>query len=318
LQAGQVTLDGGDVQIAPTTATLSITNVRRGITVAAGGGTIDTQSFPFTWAGPILGTGTLNKIGSATLRLSQGAGTPSPYPSTFTGTINVNGGMLQLDNGTAMGDTAAVVLANTSGVSFNITASETIGSLAGGGTTGGSLALGSSTLTTGGNNTSTSFAGGISGTGGVTKMGGGIWTLGGSNTYTGATTINAGTIKIAASNNLGSTSNSLVLNGGTLELASDMTMSRPLTVNAGGGAIRGTILPAISTAPARRPSTGTSASTARSASLRTGGAVSVTPGATVTVNAGRGVPPRRQRGGALGRRRSRQHRQRFDRARTRS
>src|SRR5204863_5158652 len=74
LQAGQITLDGGRWQAG---ANLSITNIRRGISVAAGGGTIDTQGFNFTWAGPLLGsvpTATLTKTGSGLLRLSQGAG----------------------------------------------------------------------------------------------------------------------------------------------------------------------------------------------------------------------------------------------------
>ena len=45
-----VTLDGGTFQIDSSTF---ISQANRGITVAAGGGAIDTQGFNFTWAGPI-------------------------------------------------------------------------------------------------------------------------------------------------------------------------------------------------------------------------------------------------------------------------
>ncbi len=70
---------------------------------------------------------------------------------------------------------------------------ETIGSLAGAGT----VLLGSGTLTTGANNTSTSFAGIISGSGGLTKIGTGTFTFSGLGTYTGDTTVNAGTLQLA-------------------------------------------------------------------------------------------------------------------------
>ena len=37
-------------------ATMNITNSRRGITVTSSGGTIDTQGFNLTWAGPMAST----------------------------------------------------------------------------------------------------------------------------------------------------------------------------------------------------------------------------------------------------------------------
>ena len=55
------------------------------------------------------------------------------------------------------------------------------------------------TLTTGGNNTSTTFSGVIqdgAGVTGLTKVGTGTFTLTGANTYTGGTTISAGTLQI--------------------------------------------------------------------------------------------------------------------------
>ena len=47
---GQITFDGGTLQLA---GTITVTSLQRGITIAAGGGTLDTQSFDFTWGGPV-------------------------------------------------------------------------------------------------------------------------------------------------------------------------------------------------------------------------------------------------------------------------
>jgi autotransporter-associated beta strand protein len=63
---------------------------------------------------------------------------------------------------------------------------QSISSLAG----AGSVTLGTATLTTGGNSSSTTFSGAISGTGGLTKIGAGTLTLSGVSSYTGATNIN--------------------------------------------------------------------------------------------------------------------------------
>ncbi|HEX4052694.1 MAG TPA: autotransporter-associated beta strand repeat-containing protein [Tepidisphaeraceae bacterium] len=73
---------------------------------------------------------------------------------------------------------------------------QTIGSLAG--VAGSSVLLGSGTLTTGGNNTSTTFAGSISGSGGLIKQGTGTMTLDGVNSYTGGTKVADATLVIGA------------------------------------------------------------------------------------------------------------------------
>ncbi len=95
----------------------------------------------------------------------------------------------------AISSGSAVTLANVAGATLNLNGfNDTISSLAGGGTTGGNVTLGSGTLTTG-NSTATTFSGIISGTGGLTKVGTGTFTVTGANTYTGATTISAGTLQ---------------------------------------------------------------------------------------------------------------------------
>jgi autotransporter-associated beta strand protein len=207
LKADQVTLDGGTWQMGNT---INVTNGRRGITVTSNGGTIDTQGFNFTWAGPMAGSSTtavLNKIGAGTLRF-----TGANSASTYKGVVNVNGGVLQLDNGNTMGDLASLDV-NAAGLTIN--GDETIGSLAGAAAGSATLA-GGITLTAGGNDATTNFAGVISGAGNLAKAGAGTMTLSGPNAYTGTTTVSAGTLALAAS--LTSSSSLTVATGATARL----------------------------------------------------------------------------------------------------
>ena len=144
-----------------------------------------------TISATISGTGGLIQSGPAQTTLS-GA-------NTYTGTTTINAGTLVASNagvaGTsgALGKDSAVTLANTAGAALQLNASLRVGSLAGGGATGGNVNLQGNTLTAGADNTSTSYAGAISGTNGaLTKIGTGTLTLSGINTYTGVTTIGSG------------------------------------------------------------------------------------------------------------------------------
>ncbi len=169
------------------------------------------------FSGVISGTGTsgLTKVGTGILTLS---GT-----NTYVGATAINAGTLRLANGAAIADTSAVTLANTAGVTLDLNdTNETIGSLAGGGATGGNVTLGAGTLTAGGNNTSTTYSGVISGTGGITKAGTGTLTLGGVNTYTGATTISAGTLALNATGTIAASSG--VANNGNFTIAAAKTI----------------------------------------------------------------------------------------------
>lgn len=137
----------------------------------------------------------LAKSGAGVLLIGAGI-----IPNTYTGATMVSQGTLRAGGaagGQAFGNLSAVTLATTPSTLLDLNGfSQTIGSLAGGGGTGGNVTLGTGTLTTGGNNSSTAFAGVINGSGGVVKAGTGTWTLSGGNGYTGATTINAGAITI--------------------------------------------------------------------------------------------------------------------------
>ena len=121
--------------------------------------------------------------------------------------------------GAAIADTSAVTLANVAGAILDLNGTnETIGSLAGGGGTGGNVTLGAGILTTGGDNSSGTFSGVMSGTGGLTKQGTGTFILSGANTYTGATTINAGTAQLGAADRIANTSAVTVAGGATFDL----------------------------------------------------------------------------------------------------
>jgi len=157
---------------------------------------IDTQAFASTINGAISGTGSLRKIGSGSLTL----GGTNTYSG---GTTNVAGGNLRVSGGAAVPDASAVTLDNAAGVGLELLASETVGSVAGGGATGGNINLNDKTLTLAAA-TATSFAGVISGTGGaMTKTGNSVFTLTGTNTYTGGTNLNAGSLNINNGSALG-------------------------------------------------------------------------------------------------------------------
>jgi len=188
--------------------------------------TINANTAAIALGGVVSGAFGLTKTGASTLTLS-GANTYTGATTVSVGTLKA--GVVSVANTSgAFGNNSAITLANTAGVILDITGFNTqIGSLTGGGATGGNVTLGAAILTVGGDNSSPgAFAGVISGTGGLTKIGTGTLTLSGTNTYTGVTTINAGTLSVGtignggAAGNLGQATNAaanLVLGGGSLQ-----------------------------------------------------------------------------------------------------
>jgi outer membrane autotransporter protein len=152
------------------------------------------QNFSGTYAGNISGTGSVARITSNTVTFT---GT-----NTYSGATLVSSGVLAV-SGTGIGDLSATTVA--SGAILQLAANETIGSLAGAGTLTGAF-----TLTAGGNNTSSTFSGPITGTG-ITKVGTGTLTLSGTGTPA----------KLAA-------------NGGTLTVSGTYTTAAPSTAASGG------------------------------------------------------------------------------------
>ena len=163
-----------------------------------------------TLIGAISGPGNLVKDGGGLLKFS---GTDA---NTFAGVTIVNRGKLELGKSGAvavpgpltcegLGPSSGVrlMLANQISDSGHVQLngstyldlngnSDTIGSIAG----TGSVLLGTGTLTTGGNNVSSTLAGSILGSGGITKTGTGTFSLTALNSYTGTTTVNGGTLLV--------------------------------------------------------------------------------------------------------------------------
>ena len=131
--------------------------------------------------------------------------------NAYTNSTTVTYSTLRAGSTTGFSPNSAFALWNTANVTLDLNGNnETIGSLAGGGATGGNVTLGAGTLSSGGNNASTTFAGiisGTTGTSGVIKQGSGIWNLTGANTYSGNTTISAGTLLVNGSISTGAVTN---------------------------------------------------------------------------------------------------------------
>jgi len=164
----------------------------------------------------------------------------------YTGRTTISAGTLRAGaaaGGRAFGQGSTVSIANTSGATLDLNNfSQTIGSLAGGGALGGNVTLGANaTLTTGSNNTSTTFGGIISGTGtsGLSKNGRGTLTLTGANTYSGATTIDRGTLVGTQNSGTPFGTGAVTMTLGTLSIAPSGSSSN--VVLTGGTAVAGTL-----------------------------------------------------------------------------
>ena len=134
----------------------------------------------------------------------------------YTGTTAVNGGTLKAGTTQAFGTNSAVTMANAADAILDLNNNNnSIGSLSGGGTTGGNVALGSAKLTVGGDNTSpAAYAGVISGTGSLAKTGSGNLVLSGLNTYSGGTTVDNGTLTLNTGGGSGAIRGTLTINSG--------------------------------------------------------------------------------------------------------
>jgi autotransporter-associated beta strand protein len=175
--------------------------------VTLGSGTLTTggDNSDTSLTGKISGTGGLAKNGTGTFTLS-GA-------NTYSGATTVNTGTLAAGAANSFSASSAFTVAPGAALALN-GFDQTIGSLAG----GGNVTLGAATLTTGGDNTSTTFSGDISGTGGLTKAGTGIFMLSNATSYSGATNVNGGTLQAGAQNVFAPASPITIGSGATLDL----------------------------------------------------------------------------------------------------
>ena len=122
------------------------------------------------------------------------------------GTIRVSGGTFGTTKRACSGSGTALVVDDTAGVGLQLNHNLTIGSISGGGASGGNMSLANGILTVGALGTTNTYSGIISGGGGIAKVGSGKLILDGVNTYSGKTDINLGVLEIPALSALGNTS----------------------------------------------------------------------------------------------------------------
>lgn len=189
-------------------------------------------------AGSITLSGNLS--GSVSLSNSSAGELVLSGNNSYTGSTNIFDGVVVASGGSAIPNTGAVSITDATGVLFKLNASETIGTLNGGGSNGGNVDLQSNTLSISGTGNST-YSGVISGTGGLAKSGAGTLTLNGANTFSGGFSMSAG---IAVAGNAAAfSSGSVVVNtGSTRFVVSDgLTLTNNITLNGGGASLRGLI-----------------------------------------------------------------------------
>ncbi|WP_213775998.1 autotransporter domain-containing protein, partial [Bradyrhizobium sp. dw_78] len=175
---GGTAISGGTLQVGNGGTSGSIVG-----DVADNGTLAFNRSNASAFTGAISGTGGVTKLGAGVLTLS-GSG-------TYAGATLVNAGTFQAGAANVFSPGSAFTIA--SGATLNLAGFDnSIGSLAG----SGGVTLGSATLASGNDGTSTTFSGAIGGTGGLTKTGGGALSLTGASTYTGPTNINAGVLDV--------------------------------------------------------------------------------------------------------------------------
>ncbi len=161
---------------------------------------------------------------------------------------------------------------------------QTVGSLAG---ATGSSVINPISFTAGGDGTSTTFSGVISGAGSFTKTGNGTMTLGGANTYGGTTTISGGTLTLAGGSipntalSLTGTGATLNTGGSSLTVPSLNLAGSGATLNMGGGVLT---VPSLNiTGTGATLNTGGSSLTLTSLSLAGTGATLNMAGGVLTV-----------------------------------
>jgi autotransporter-associated beta strand protein len=224
---------------ATLTGTVAGTNARN-ITLSNGAiATFGNAGIAMGYSGNITGTGGI-RINNTTAIATTFSGA-----NNFTGPIDIAVGYFTASSSTATGNASNPVnIANAATTGLVLGSSISIGSLSGGGSSATvGVQLAANTLTVGGNNESTTYAGLITSSGSPTtsliKTGTSTLTLTGANTFTGGVTINGGLINFSGFSNLGAgtgNNQTLVFGGGGLQFGAAVDISAAGRVNTFNGA----------------------------------------------------------------------------------
>ncbi len=171
-----------------------------------------TKTYTFTGSGRLSGPTGLSKQSSGTFIFANSGS------NDFTGPVSISGGKMQIE-GTAdrLPTDAVVTLSDAADAVLDLNGqNQWLRALAGGGSSGGNVTLGSGTLTLSGNGSE--FAGTLSGTGQLIKTNSGTQILSGDNLHSGGTVIYDGTLTVANSSGSGVGPGSLLIAGGTLRI----------------------------------------------------------------------------------------------------
>ena len=174
-------------------------------------------------------TVTQNLEGANDVTIASGGLVVFTGTNTYSGNTTIAGGSLNIAANSQLGSGGGPVTMSGGGVlvgAGNITSTRSV-----------TLGIGGGGFASAAANQILTWNGDISGSGGLIKSGSGTLVLGGNNTYSSGTAITGGNVIISADVQFGTAGTPVTLDGGTLQISSNITTTRPFTINSGGGTI---------------------------------------------------------------------------------
>ena len=213
---GKLDLNGSSASVFGFAGGGTITNGGSANTLTTSPGTNDTTSF----SGLLTGALALDMTGTGTQNLSGGL-------NDYTGGTEIDDGTLGASSDGALGDSSG-------GLTFDGGTLQLDGSF----DSSRAVSLDFSGGTVDTNGYAGTLNGQLSGSGELTKVGSGTLTLGESSndSYQGPVDIAGGTLAVSSGGAFGNSSG-LAFDGGTLQLAGSVSVSRVITLNSGGGTV---------------------------------------------------------------------------------